>query len=666
MNFNKDIQEDAWLNYAKLSYDIGNPYESVPQVLSRYIEQYPDADAVSNVEYLLLDAYISSKNYANALKLLEKKRDYESRIAYQKVTFLRALELYREEKYLESQALLKESLKESKDAVYTARATFWNAEVNYILTDYEEALLGFKTFEQEADSNNVFAELENIDYSLGYTYFKLKRYPKAIYHFENFIAKNKDNLIRLNDAHMRLGDCHFTSSNYENAIEAYDNAIRIDEIHSDYSEFQKSLSMGYLKGNSEKIKLLETFISKYPKSKLCDDALFELGNTYSKTNASENAIKKYQNLYKNYPSSPLVSKAKLRQGLIEYNKDSNDEALKILKDVATNYPGTPEAVESLSTIRLIYIDLGLVGDYAKWIKTLNYVDVSDTELDNTSYEAAEKQYLDNNTDKAIKQFNLYLNDFPNGIHALPAHFYVAQLYYKKGLTENASEHYKWIIDAPQNEFSEQALVRFSQYLLEDKQWNNAIPQLERLRKEANYPQNIIFSESNLMKAHYQSGQYEKAVFYADHVLEDENIDNKIKSDAYTIIARSAIKTGDDEKAKTAYAKIESIATGETAAEALYYNAYFKHKAGDYNMSNNVMQKLVKTYAQYKYYSAKGLIVMAKNFYALEDTFQATYILESVIENFDTFPKIKDEASKELERIKQEASKTNSSVTTEDK
>ncbi len=32
MDFDEKIQEDAWLNYAKISYEIGNPYQSVPQV----------------------------------------------------------------------------------------------------------------------------------------------------------------------------------------------------------------------------------------------------------------------------------------------------------------------------------------------------------------------------------------------------------------------------------------------------------------------------------------------------------------------------------------------------------------------------------------------------------------------------------------------------------
>ena len=53
--------------------------------------------------------------------------------------------------------------------------------------------------------------------------------------------------------------------------------------------------------------------------------------------------------------------------------------------------------------------------------------------------------------------------------------------------------------------------------------------------------------------------------------------------------------------------------------------------------------------------------MAKNFYGLKDSFQATYILDNVIENFTDFPDVVTEAKTELDAIKSEESKTNSSV-----
>ena len=52
------------------------------------------------------------------------------------------------------------------------------------------------------------------------------------------------------------------------------------------------------------------------------------------------------------------------------------------------------------------------------------------------------------------------------------------------------------------------------------------------------------------------------------------IDSNIKSDAYVIIARSAIETGDEARARSAYQNVLRNASGELAAEALYYQAYY--------------------------------------------------------------------------------------------
>ena len=314
---------------------------------------------------------------------------------------------------------------------------------------------------------------------------------------------------------------------------------------------------------------------------------------------------------------------------------------------------------------MIYIDLGRVNDYADWVRTLDYVEVTDVELDNTTYLAAEKPYLENDTDKAIKQFNNYLNGFPNGIHALQSHFYLAQLYYKDNLQANAKSHFEYVVNAPQSEFTQEALLRLSQIYLNEKDWLAAIPILERLEVEASFPQNVVFAQSNLMKAYYQLNNYNEAVIYAEKVLNQPKIDNKIISDAQVIIARSAIKTNDESRAQLAYIEVEKTATGETAAEALYYKAYFLNKDGDYEQSNSVVQSLAKDYSSYKYYSAKGLIIMAKNYYSLDDAFQASYILESVIENFKDFPEVTSDAQDELTKIKTEQAKTNSSIQTEE-
>ena len=90
-------------------------------------------------------------------------------------------------------------------------------------------------------------------------------------------------------------------------------------------------------------------------------------------------------------------------------------------------------------------------------------------------------------------------------------------------------------------------------------------------------------------------------------------------------------------------------------------AYFKHKELSYAASNILIQDLIKNYPSQSLFAARGLVLMAQNFYALEDTFQATYILESVIKNFESYSEISDEAKALLKNYQEALQKTNASI-----
>lgn len=661
MAFDLKIQEDAYLNYAKISYEIGNPYQSVPEVLQAYLVKYPQTAYKQEIENLLINSYITSKNYKEALVVLEKNKNPQNRAAYQKVVFYRGLELYTDGNYKEALAMFNKSIAEPRDPKFTARATFWKGETEYNLDQFGDALLSFKQFAGSAEAKNV-PEAKNANYNLAYTYFKLKEYENAAKHFQEYINTEKSDKVRLNDAYLRMGDSYFVTSKYWPAMDAYNKVMELKGVDDDYAHFQKAISYGFVGKNDLKIENLNSFMKKHPDSKYADDALYELGNTYVTQNNVNKAVEAYDRLIDEYRGSSYVSKSILRQGLVYYNNDKDQQALAKFKEVVAKFPRTEEANEAVSTARLIYMDNNKVNEYAAWVKTLDFVEVSNADLDNDTYNAAEKQYLQNNSKQAISGLSGYLANFPDGLHALKANFYLAQLYFADGLGTTAIPNYEYVIGKSRNEFTEQSLARLSEIHLKNKTYEKAIPVLQRLETEADFPQNVTFAQSNLMKCYYEQKDFANAVVYAEKVLANPKTDDKVKSDAQIIVARSAIKTNDEAKAKDAYAKLLKIAKGELAAEALYYDAYFKNKEGKFEKSNEVVQKLAKDYSGYKYFGAKGLIVMAKNFYGLKDSFQATYILESVIKNFATFEEVVSEAQTELDFIKGEEAKRNSSVT----
>ena len=663
MDFSQEIQKDAYLNYARLSYEVGNAYEPVPQVITDYLAKYPDSANKEEMQELLVDSYITSKNFAGAMELLEKNKNYASKATYQKVAYYRGIELFMNADYQGAEENLGKSLDSAEDNMFRAKANYWKAEAEYALNNFSKALVDYIQFQQNPSAKST-EEYKELDYNLAYTYFKLRDYSNAISYFENFANAGSSDTQKLYDGYLRLGDSYFVTSKYWPAIETYNKALSLTGTEKDYAAYQKAISYGFVDRRDTKIEELRTFVSAYPKSSLKDDALFELANTLIAAGQEQQGLQTYQRVITEYRASSLVPQAMMRQGLVHYNANRNEQALTEFKAVVHNFPNTQEAIQAVSTAKLIYVDLGRVDEYGEWVSKLDFVEVTDSELDNATFESADKQNMEGKKDGAIKGYENYIKQFPKGLNSVKANFNLAQLYFAKGEKEKALPNYKFVADKMGSEYAEQALTRVCEVYIGKKDYASALPYLQRLENQADIQQNRIFAQSNLMKGYYEQKDYGKTLAYAEKVLATPTIDNRIKSDAQIMIARSAIATGDEAKAETAYGDVLKIASGSTAAEALYYDAYFKSKAQDYENSNISVQKLAKDYSGYKEWGGKGLIIMAKNFYALGDAYQATYILDSVISNFSQFAEIVSEAKGELSIIKAKEAQSNSSVRTD--
>ncbi|PZX43264.1 tetratricopeptide repeat protein [Nonlabens dokdonensis] len=660
MDLDAQISEDASYNYAKLSYENGNPYDSVPAVILAYLEKYPDSDKKSEMNEFLIDSYFSSKNYKEALRLLEDGRIKGNEAVYGKVALYHGLNLFTSGEYQDALENLDKAVKYVVDPELKKKTIFWKAETMYQLNNFTGA---YENFKKAKAISTAIEEDDLYNYDMGYAQFKLKKYDEAIKSFTAFTKQSGANndRVRLNDAYLRIGDANFVTKQYWPGMEAYNKAIELNGFNSDYAAFQKAISYGFVQRNDRKIEDLEAFIQRFKTSKYIDDVIYELGNTYINTNQVSDGIRTYDKLISGYPNSIYTSQAMMRKGLQLYNDGNLDQSLIVFKQVAEKYAGTPQAVQAISSARQVYIDKGNTNDYAVWVRSLDGVEVTDNELDDTAYESAEQPFIKGDMSGTAREMKKYLDQFPNGKHALKAHFYLAQAQFSENKKAESVPHYEYVVSKERSEFTEQALARLSEIHLATKDYDKAIPVLKQLEQLADFPQNVIYAQSNLMKAYYETEKYAEAVKYANKVLADTSIENNVKSDAEIIIARSSWKQGNEAAAKTGYEKVRETATGSLAAEATYYKAYFENKQGDHDAVITTVNGLSKNYGGYKLWSAKGLVVMAKSYYALDQTLNATTILDAVIANFTQYPEVVTNAKNELAKIKTEVAKTNSSV-----
>ncbi|KGL62787.1 tetratricopeptide repeat protein [Polaribacter sp. Hel1_85] len=661
MEFNKSIKQDAALNYAKLSYEAGNPFKSVAEVLQDYLKAYPKSKAYEEINDLVISSFLHQQDYTGALTFLTKKKSNKNSSLISEISLYRGIQLFNNDKLKEALPFFKIS-KKSENSEIQQKAQYWEAEAFYRLANYREALTKFMDLNKFLKSKND-EEYSLIDYNIGYSYFQLKEYEKATEYFVKFLKKDIIESQIKDDAFIRLGDSYFATRNYKKAINSYKQVLQNFGSDADYAQYQIGMSFGFTEDNKSKIEALTKVVNDYQISDLKDDALFQLANTYTLIKNNEKAHQAYNRLIKKHPNSIFLPKALVRQGLLYYNDNQNEKALEKFKKTTSQFPNSPDAFEAVANARNIYIDSGNLDDYISWIATLKFINVTNSDLDNTSFAVAEKKYFESkNGDDIIDTLLKYTQSFPNGIHKLKANYYLADILFKVKEFDRAITYYEVILEEEQNEYSEDSLAKLAQIFLEKDEFNNALPLLDRLEQESYATENILFAQSNLMKGYYETEAFDFALEYAKKILLRDKLENKLENDAKIIIARASLKNDDFYTAEEYYTEVERNASGELKAEALYYNAFFKNQQNEFTDSNKIIQNLIANYSSYKYWAVKSYVIMGKNYYGLKDAYQATFVLENIIKNFKQFKDIVEEAEKELKTIKENEAKTNNSVT----
>lgn len=660
MTFDPKVNEDALFQYAKLSYQLGNPYEAPQEVLNRFKEQYPDHPEQELIAGLLIDSYTTLGNYKAAIQMLTNGTLFKDNETLQKVLFLQGYKSFQQGNYREATTYFEKASAKDADRMLSVRAIFWNAQAHYQFNDFEQAIDLFDDFESASQAPQL-AEWNTFYYNQGYAYFKLKRYTEAIQAFEKQ-ATQSQSLSRSvkRDLYLRLGDAYFAEKKYWPAMENYNKSIKLNAAKGSYALYQKAISYGFVGRNPQKIENLEQLIASKTKHKLIDDALYALASTQAGQGNNSAALDNYDRLLKAYPKSPYNSRALLNKGLILYNQEKLAEATAIMRRLVSLYPKSAVAQQALNTLREIAVESGTVTNFSRWLRDNRIQQFDSSELEQTAFDAAEKKFLDNKKKQAEKLLNEYLEEHSSGANSLAANFYLGEIYFEEAQWESAVTAYEKVIDTD-NEYLEKALVRSAMALVNGEKMEKAIPIWKRLDSLANFEENKRYAVFNLMKAYFDTGNYSAAVAQSEKVLQLPEISAKVKWDAYDILAHAALAQKDTVRARKAFTALEKAPKDALAAEALFFKAYLQNREKDYEKSNTTIAQIAKQYSSAGDWSAKSLFLMAQNFQRLDDAFQALFILESLIENFKQYPEIITQAMDLKSQIEKKEAEKNESV-----
>jgi len=630
------IVEDAAFNYAKLNYELANPYEDAIKALKRFLKTYPNSINRSDANKYLANLYITTKDYDNALKAIQEAglNTPEMRAAYQKVAYFRGVEYYNSLKLNLAIDLFNESAKYPINATYLALARYWKSEAQFKQKKYPEALESISTFQATPGAVNL-TEYKLANYNKGYSYFMLENYEAAATSFRLFYDTFNQNERLKDDASLRLGDSYFMSSKYSSAIVYYQKLAGSKKADGDYAQFQKSLCLGLDGKNKQKVKSLNNLLAVYPNSKFRVESQYELGSTYLKMDDNQNAISAFNTFLNDYPSSKFAARAKLNIGVIYRNMGNYDESINTFKKVVKEYPATPEANEAISFAKLVYANANRIDEYVDWVGGIEFADIKRATLDSTMYTDAYDYYVVGDCEKALPGFQGYLKKFPEGYFVLKSNYYMAECAYKDHNDELAEQGYKAVVSLPKSEFSERSLVKLANLNYQAEDYNEALEFYEQLAGWAENLNRLRDAYVGIMRSAQKLENNLKVVQYADIILADDKFEPEIKNEAMLFRARAYLAMEDDNKAWQAYTELKEKSQGAPKAEAAYYVAYFENSAGLYDSSNASVFWMIDNLPSYKSWRYKALLILADNYWKQGDAFQANYTLDFIIdENYN--------------------------------
>lgn len=634
-NFDKDIQEESLFNYAKLSFELG--FEPVAiNSLNEFIKLYPNSKYIDEVNEILAQLFITTRNYKDALNALEKikSKSPKAKAAYQKVAYFRAVEYFNDRDYEMAIGLFTKAITNDSDPVIRAEAMYWKAEAIYNQNKYEAAVKQYRIYLFNPGSINT-PMYNTANYNLGYCNFKLENYQEANTWFRKYLKnKPETDADKYNDALIRIGDGFFVLKDYDNALSYYNDAVAANAKASDYCLFQNGIIMG-IKGNmSGKISAMNQLASKYPKSGYTDDALFEKGVALMAQEDYKGAEDVFRKVMKDAPQSVYSKKALLKLALVQYNLKQDEQALNTYKDVVKKYPGSPESMEALTGIKNIYVGSGKPQAYFDYVKTVSNINMSSGAQDSITYEAAEQLYLKGSNKEASRNFDEYLKKFPDGHFVLNATFYKAESDYKNKEYAKALVGYRYIADKPRNLFTEKSLLKAASITFMDGKYDDALGYYAHLEEIADFRDNVIEAQAGQMRCHFKKQEYESTITFARKIIDGDKIPNDLLNEAHLLHGRSSLNTDDLQKATAEFNIVAKIPNSESGAEAKYSLALIQYKLGNFKESQKKCFDIINQIPSYEFWIGKSFLLLGDNYVALKDLFQAKHTYRSLIENYE--------------------------------
>lgn len=661
INIDEKIKEDALFNYAKLAYELeSDPFHNSITAFRNFLKTYPQSDKYDEAFNFLVNAFLRSRNYTEALNVLEEmeNKTIQLKTAYQRLSYLKASEYFNNANYSMAIEFYNKAMKFTPDRITLGKTIFWKAESYYRLNEINEAIVIFNEF--LATGGSGYQEFYNhANYNVGYCYFNQKNYEESGKYFRKYIqlaqpAEGK----KITDAHIRVADGFFVNRDFLAALEFYSKAEEAGNYLIDYVTYQKAVVLGLLGKNDEKILHLKNLVSQYPKSTYIDKSLYELADSYLMKNDNDQALVYFKSLLSNHENSLLIKKAQMKLALIYSNTDQDDKAIESFQEIIKKYPNTNESQQALNSLRDIYVQSGKIADFEKFVSATPNLKYSSAALDSAAFESAELMYIKEDCKNAVIALANYIQKYPMAIFSTQANYYKADCEYKLGNLDEALKNYEFVASLSLNNYTEKSVARAAYIHNKKKQYQESKKYFIQLEQVSQSSAMQFDASWGIMKNSFRTEDYEMAIEYANKLISDEKSSNDQLNEARFIKGKSYLITGRDSLGLKELRETVKTTKSERGAEAKYLIAEYYYKNKVYDVSIKHIKELLDQDPSYDYWVTNSYILYGEIFYAQDDVFNARETLQSVIDNSENAELVKKAKDKlqgisDAEKLKEE-------------
>ncbi len=633
MNYNQELKENALFNFAKISYETcSDPFDVAIKALSQYLNAYPNSSHRDEVYKYLVNIYSTTRNYEAALKSLAEIKNWDSHLqaVYQRLCYYRGVDLYNNHQYEPAIDYFEKSLTYNYDAKLHLLAYYWKAEAFYRERKYNDAAAAYNDFMSHTESFST-PEYNLSQYGAGYCFFQMKDYDNAGNWFRKYVNIETTDKKRLSDAYNRIGDCYFVQEDYASAIPFYQKSMELSAYDGDYASYQLAQAYGVQHQFDDEVKTLEAFMGKYPKSSYYSSAMTQLAGAYLSDNQPKKSAETYQRVVTDYPSGPATNQSLLQLGMIYYNQGDNTQALNAWKQVAEKDKNSNEGNEALSHIKMLYVSEGDVGTMQEYLAKLG-VTLGSSALDSATFSVIKSEYLKEDYTRFLPEATNYLQKFPNGLFAAETHFYLAEYYYKQKNNDSAIVNYRYVLKGPKTYYTVISLVRASQIDFAKQNYTEALGYYNELGNMFQDETQMILERVGKMRCYNFLNNEDGLIGAADTVIQTPQITADVHAEAYFLKAKALMQKQQSDSAMANFSRVVKMTKSEMEGESKYNIASIQYNKGDFSGSEKTVFDLVNQEPSYPEWMAKGLVVLADDYVALKDNFQAKHTLNTVIDN----------------------------------